>query len=111
MNSAIATTTGQTITLATIISEVSTRLPTIPPHSVLSAGALGLERLSRTPLVHTQLMEIWNIAICRTMILSLAVICAAVPCAAAMEWLNSRKISEERNAAGIEGASQTSPPV
>ena len=46
MNSAIATTIGQTITLTTIISEVSTRLPMIPPHSVLSAGALGLERLS-----------------------------------------------------------------
>lgn len=94
-DSAVAIAVGQTITLTTILSEVPIRLPSLPPQRVITAGALGLEKIASTPYILSQLRDIWDLAITRAMILSLAAICAAVPFSLGMEWLNSRKKAEE----------------
>jgi hypothetical protein len=96
--SAIAIAVGQTITLTTIITEVPKRITEVSPQAVIAAGALGFDTLAATPDALIQLRDIWNLAFTRTMILSLAMICAAVPCALGMEFLNSRKIAEQRKA-------------
>ncbi|KAF2235510.1 MFS general substrate transporter [Viridothelium virens] len=98
LGGAIAIAIGQTITLTSILSEVSDRIPTISPHAVVAAGALGLEKIASTPHVLFELRDIWNTAVTRTMILSLSTVCAAVPFALGMEWLNSQKIAEGRKA-------------
>jgi hypothetical protein len=86
--------------LTTIITEVPKRIPDISPQAVIAAGALGFDTLAATPDDLLKLRDIWNLSFTRTMILSLAMICAAVPCALGMEFLNSRKIAEQRKAEG-----------
>ncbi|KAF2440272.1 MFS general substrate transporter [Karstenula rhodostoma CBS 690.94] len=98
LGGAIAIAVGQTITLTTIITEVPKRIPEVSPQAVIAAGALGFDTLAATPDALVQLRDIWNLAFTRTMILSLAMTCAAVPCALGMEFLNSRKIAEQRMA-------------
>ena len=61
------------------------------PATVITAGATNIGQLSQSMVVLSSLREIWNLAISRTMILSLAMVCAAVPCSAAMQWLNAKK--------------------
>jgi uncharacterized membrane protein len=69
---------------------------------VIAAGALGFNTIGTTTNNVQQLRIIWNVAFNRTMILSLAMMCAAVPCALGMEFLNSKKIAEQRNTEAVE---------
>lgn len=70
--------------------------PELDPSVVIAAGALNLQTVSSSPAVVAFLRSIWNTAISRTMIFSLAMLCGAIPFTLAMEWLNAKRIAEER---------------
>lgn len=91
---------GQTITLTTVLGEVSRRLPDVQTSTIISAGATNLAHAVSSPEVLHTLRSIWNLAVSRTMILSLAAVGASVPFTFGMEWLNARKISMERKERG-----------
>jgi len=68
------------------------------PQTVISAGAMGLAAIARTPEVLLALRRAYAQAIRYTLILSLVAACAAFPSALGMEWLNIRKVAEARRA-------------
>lgn len=94
--SAVAIAIGQNITVNTIVQEVAQAAPGVSLASVLAAGAINLPLVTDTPSVLQALRGIWNLAISRTMIVSLAMVCAAVPFSCGMEWLNAKEIAATR---------------
>ena len=95
-SSAIAIAIGQTITLNTIVQALPEALPDVNPASIIAAGATNLPEISQSTAILDVLRGIWNLAISRTMIVSLAGVCAAVPFTVAMEWLNAKKVAASK---------------
>lgn len=87
---------GQTITINTIIKEVPKLTPNISSSAVITAGAANLKVVANSQEALTSLRLIWNVAVSRTMILSVALVAASVPFTFGMEWLNARKIADSR---------------
>lgn len=87
---------GQTITITTIIAEVSKRIPGLNGDVVVKAGAANFAALTTSPEALATLRSIWNTAVSRTMILSVALVAASVPFTFGMEWLNAKKVAESR---------------
>ncbi|KAF2837772.1 MFS general substrate transporter [Patellaria atrata CBS 101060] len=96
LGGAIAISMGQTITITTILDEVPKMIPGLSPHDVIAAGSAYLDLVASSEEILHVLRSIWSIAISRTMILSVALVGAAVPFTLGMEWLNAKKISEAR---------------
>lgn len=95
---AISIAAGQTITLGTIMDKVPFLTPDISPAAVIAVGAIGLPGIASSPNELVNLRIIWNTAISRVMIFSLAMVCAALPVTIGMEWLNAKKIASARKA-------------
>lgn len=87
---------GQTITITTIITEVSKRIPGLNGDTVVKAGAANFPALTTSPEALAIIRSIWNTAVSRTMILSVALVAASVPFTFGMEWLNAKKVAESR---------------
>lgn len=83
---------GQTLTISIIVELVPRYLPDIYLQTVIDAGAAGLTSLELSSEALQILQEIWNTAIVKTMVLSTAVVAAAVPFTFAMEWLNANRV-------------------
>ncbi|KAK8093355.1 hypothetical protein PG997_000040 [Apiospora hydei] len=66
--------------------------------------AANLPTLAQTPKQLVVLQDIWNSAVVRTIIMTTAVVGAAVPFTLGMEWLNAVKVAEKRKNATIEAA-------
>jgi len=90
---------GQTIILSTIVQNLQGQIPGLSSQQVLTAGAANLPALAPTPEALDILRLIWNTGISRTMILSVALVAAAVPFTLAMEWLNAKKVALARESA------------
>ena len=101
---------GQTITVSTIIHEVSKQVPGISSGVVLNAGATNLAVSSNSPDALASLRLIWNTAVSRTMILSVSFVAASVPFTLGMEWLNARKVAEMRKQSAETQTSTTEEP-
>ncbi|PYI05540.1 MFS general substrate transporter [Aspergillus sclerotiicarbonarius CBS 121057] len=93
---AIAIAMGQTVVLSTITEDLHGQIPGLTSHDVFEAGAANLKSLAPTVADLALLREIWNHGISRTMILSVALVAAAVPFTLGMEWLNSKQVARER---------------
>jgi hypothetical protein len=94
---------GQTITVTTLLKEVAEKLPELSTSMVIAAGAGNLPALATSPTMLSVLRSIWNTAISRTMMLSVALVAVSLPFTVGMEWLNAKVVSEERKrAAGTE---------
>lgn len=89
---------GQTITLSTTMDKIPSLTPNISPAAVIAVGAIGLPGIVSSPVELLNLRAVWNTAISRVMILSLAMVCAALPITLGMEWLNAKKIASARKA-------------
>ena len=87
---------GQTITVNTILSEISKYDLDVSGQAVVSAGALNLARVAKSPTDLSILRLVWNTAVSRTMILSVALVAASIPFTLGMEWLNAKKVAEAR---------------
>lgn len=86
----------QTITISTIIAEVPKQIPGLSGHAVVKAGAANFSALANSPEALAMQRSIWNTALSRIMILSVASVAASVPFTLGMEWLNAKKVSESR---------------
>ncbi|KAF2470380.1 MFS general substrate transporter [Lindgomyces ingoldianus] len=96
LGGATAISFGQTITISTIIEQLPSRIPGLPVDAVLKAGASGLSDLVSSPDALRTLKSIWNTAIDRTMILSVALVAASVPFTLGMEWLSVKKTTKSQ---------------
>ena len=92
---------GQTITISTVLNQVPSQIPNLHPDSVLKAGAAGLSQLVSSPTESDSLSRIWNTAISRAMILSVAFLASSVPFTLGMEWLNVKDVTKERKASRV----------
>lgn len=95
MHRAISIAMGQTVVLCTIEEDLQDKIPGLTSKAVFAAGAADLKALAPTPAALKILREIWNKGIQRNMILSVALIAAAVPFTLGMEWLNSKMVARE----------------
>ncbi|KAK7949384.1 efflux pump antibiotic resistance protein [Apiospora aurea] len=102
LGGAIFISTGQTVIITTILDLDPQRLPGLPAGAVLAAGAANLPTLAQSPEQLVVLQDIWNSAIVRTIIMTTAVVGAAVPFTLGMEWLNAVKVAEKRKNVTIE---------
>ena len=79
---------------------LTTKLPkgsnTISPSAVIRAGPLNLTALATSPADLQDLRGAYVASIVHVLIFALAVVCVSVPTACGMQWLNLKKISEER---------------
>ncbi|KAL9122059.1 MAG: hypothetical protein Q9187_001384 [Circinaria calcarea] len=96
LGGAIAIAAGQTITISTIVKEVPKQLPAMSVVTVLAAGAANLSEFATSAAALNTLRLIWNTAVNRTLLLSLATVCAAIPFTLGMEWLNAKAIAKSR---------------
>lgn len=87
---------GQTIVLNTLVTEVPAAIPSLTGRLVMGAGAADLRRIAGSSEVEHILRGIWSKAIVRTIYLAVAFAAAAIPFAIGMEWLNAKKIAQQR---------------
>lgn len=88
---AVSIAAGQTITLSTILDDLPHVLPGLSSAAVIAAGATGLPAVAPSLIALNSLRSIWNTAISRAMIFSLAMACMALPFTLGMEWLNAKR--------------------
>lgn len=96
LGGALSISTGQTITLWTLLELVPERLPDVSVEKVIDAGGTGLTTLDISLTDLAVLRDIWNTGISRTMMLATAVVGAAVPFSLGMQWLNANKVAAAR---------------
>lgn len=90
---------GNALLIAALRKHVPEYAPGIDPKTVINAGPLALESLTNSSSTLHGLREAWSIAVSEVNILLLSIICISVPTALGMQWLNVKKIFEEREAA------------
>ncbi|OJJ70255.1 hypothetical protein ASPBRDRAFT_129786 [Aspergillus brasiliensis CBS 101740] len=98
LGGAIAIAMGQTVVLSTITEKLNGQIAGLTSHDVFEAGAANLQALAPTAADLAFLREIWNEGISRTMILSVALVAAAVPFTLGMEWLDAKRVARSRQA-------------
>lgn len=92
--------------LSGLRSEVPKYAPGVSPEAVVRNGALNLERLTTSFSATHGLREAYAIAISYVNIFLVVIICVSVPTALGMEWLNIKKISQQREEEKRNGAEQ-----
>ncbi|KAE8327604.1 major facilitator superfamily domain-containing protein [Aspergillus sergii] len=100
LGGALAIAISQTISLNNILREVPRQIPELSPERVMSWGASNLEALAPTADALIELRSIWCTSVSHVMIFALACICASVLFTAGMEWLNAKKVANQRREAG-----------
>ena len=96
--SAISIAIGQTITLSTFVNRLPHDFSNGLTATMIATGLTNSSQLALSPKDLDILRATWNLAIARTMFLALAMVCMAVPCTLAMEWLNAKQIAQVRAA-------------
>lgn len=102
LGGAVAIAAGQAITISTITDHVGQQLPNLSPPVVITAGAASLQHITEDPKALGILRSIWNLAVSRTLLLSLAAVCATVPFTIGMQWLNAKRVSDARSKSDAE---------
>ncbi|KAF2122170.1 major facilitator superfamily domain-containing protein [Lophiotrema nucula] len=96
LGGAIAIAISQTILLNTLVDRVAQALPGLTGQAVIAAGAVNLLALAKTAERLRVLRGIWNTAIVRIVYLAIALSAAAIPFTLGMEWLNTKRVAEQR---------------
>lgn len=96
--SAISIAIGQTITLSTFVNRIPHDFPNGLAATMIATGPTSSLHSALSPKDLDILRGIWNLAVTRTMFLALAMVCMALPCTLAMEWLNAKEIADAREA-------------
>lgn len=96
--SAISIVVGQTVTLSTIKNAARREFPESMASTIVAADPTRLSEAAMAPNDLDMMRSIWNTAVVRTMFLALAMACMAIPCTLCMEWLNAKKVADERKA-------------
>ncbi|RDH35416.1 MFS general substrate transporter [Aspergillus welwitschiae] len=98
LGGAISIAMGQTVVLSTLTEKLNGQIPGLTSNDVFEAGAANLKALAPTAADLAFLRDIWNEGISRTMILSVALVAAAVPFTLGMEWLDAKRVARDRQA-------------
>ncbi|RDK45506.1 MFS general substrate transporter [Aspergillus phoenicis ATCC 13157] len=98
LGGAISIAMGQTVVLSTLTEKLNGQIPGLTSKDVFEAGAANLKALAPTAADLAFLRDIWNEGISRTMILSVALVAAAVPFTLGMEWLDAKRVARDRQA-------------
>lgn len=109
MPSALSVSIAQSLFIAKLKTSIPLYTTAISPATVIAAGATGLDSLagpSYTVLV--ALRKAYADAIRNTTLFVLAAAVAALPFACGMQWLNIKKVAEERRNTKTEIIAQAS---
>lgn len=98
LGGAVAVSVGQNLLLHDLRVNIPTHTTTISVQSVIDSGAGGLRSIAPNALVLQQLREAYAVSLKGTFRLALFGTCLALPFAAGMQWLNIKRIAEERRA-------------
>ena len=93
---ALAIAIAQNLFLNTLVKSIPAHTTEISPQTVVSVGATGLVELTQYAVVLRAVREAYAEAIRHALILALAGACGGFPFAWGMEWLNIKKVAEER---------------
>ncbi|KAI1130117.1 MFS general substrate transporter [Nemania abortiva] len=96
LGGALAVAIGQNLLLSKLMITVPRHTSAVTPQAVIAAGATGLEQLSPTPEILAALRSAYAEALRDPLIFALASALLAFPFSCAMERLNIKHISEER---------------
>lgn len=96
--SAISIVVGQTVTLSTIKNRARREFPESIASTLVAANPTRLSEAAMAPNDLDMIRSIWNTAVIRTIFLTLAMACLAIPCTLFMDWLNAKKVADERKA-------------
>ncbi|KAK8855715.1 major facilitator superfamily domain-containing protein [Apiospora arundinis] len=94
---AISTAIGQALLLDGLRVAVPQHTDAVPSEAVIQAGATGLQMVATSPTVLHALRMAYVEAVRRTIILGLTAMCLVVPLSCAMEWVNLKKVAEQRS--------------
>lgn len=96
LGGALAIAIAQNLFLNTLVKSIPAHTTAISPQTVVSVGATGLVGLTRSAEVLRAVREAYAEAIRHALILALAGACGGFPFAWGMEWLNIKKVAEDR---------------
>jgi hypothetical protein len=92
----IAIPIGNAILLNALGKNIPIYAEGLDPHTIVNEGPLAITHLTKNPDMVLGIRLAYTKAIQHIMIFSLACVCASVPAAAGMQWLNIRKVAEAR---------------
>lgn len=69
----------------------------IDAHTIVHAGPLAIPQLTSDPNTILSIRLAYSKSIQHIIIFALAVVCASIPAAAGMQWLNIRKVADARS--------------
>ena len=95
----IAIPIGNAILLNALGKNVPKYTDGLKPQTIVDAGPLAITHLTSDPATILGVRLAYTKAIQNIIIFSLAVLCASIPAAAGMQWLNIRKVAEARKEA------------
>jgi hypothetical protein len=104
LGGAIAVAIGQNLLLNHLKTSIPAHTSKVSVQQVLDAGAGGLKIVAPDIATLQDLREAYADALRGPFVLALVATCIALPFAAGMQWLNIRRVAEERKRASGEKA-------
>jgi hypothetical protein len=102
LGGAIAVAIGQNLLLNNLKTSIPAHTSEVSVQQVLDAGAGGLRSTAPDIATLQDLREAYADALGGTFVLASVVTCLALPFAAGMQWLNIKRIAEERRKKAME---------
>lgn len=96
LGGAIAVSIGQNLLLNSLKTSVPAHTSAVNVQQVIDAGAGGLKTIASNAAVLEHLRAAYAEALKGTFVLALIGTCLALPFAAGMQWLNIKKVAEQR---------------
>ncbi|OAG09464.1 MFS general substrate transporter [Paraphaeosphaeria sporulosa] len=96
LGGAVAVSVGQTLLLNNLRVNIPKSISGVAPQDVIDAGAGGIAAIAQSPLALRKLREAYAESLKGTFVLALVGSCLALPFAAGMQWLNIKKVAEDR---------------
>ncbi|KAI1842587.1 hypothetical protein JX266_011200 [Neoarthrinium moseri] len=87
---------GQNLLLSKLMTTVPAYTSAVSPFEVIAVGATGLGKIAPTLEILHELRLAYSEAVRSPLILALAAACFAFPFSCSMEWLNIKRVAEER---------------
>ena len=104
LGGAIAVSIGQNLLLNTLKISIPVHTTEVGVQQVIDAGAGGINSIAPDGAVLKSLREAYAEALRGSFVLALVSTCLALPFAAGMQWLNIKRVAEERRVNAREGA-------
>lgn len=107
LGGSIAVSVGQNLLLNSLRSNIPKHTAAVSVQQVIDAGAGGLKALAPNTLVLRQLRKAYAESLKGTYVLALVGTCLALPFAVGMQWLNIKRVAEERRGEADRGKGES----